>query len=137
MHLSFIYFFGGVAKALGSGWWNGTSLWRTLTRSPFNLIPAETLISWKYVFPAAGIAVFLLELGYPFAIWPKRTRFFWLICIVSMHIAIGLAMGMYLFSLVMIVLNAAAFGPELIFAGTGRTKSDTGERTANTAAEMI
>src|SRR5262249_23414259 len=28
----------------------------------------------------------------------------------AMHIAIGLAMGMYLFALVMIVLNLAAFG---------------------------
>jgi hypothetical protein len=27
-----------------------------------------------------------------------------------MHLAIGLAMGMYLFALVMIVLNIAAFG---------------------------
>jgi hypothetical protein len=31
-----------------------------------------------------------------------------------MHIAIGLTMGMYLFALIMIILNAAAFGPGLI-----------------------
>jgi hypothetical protein len=31
-----------------------------------------------------------------------------------MHIGIGLSMGMYLFSLIMIVLNLAAFGPGLI-----------------------
>jgi hypothetical protein len=31
-----------------------------------------------------------------------------------MHIAVGLTMGMYLFSLIMIVLNLAAFGPGLI-----------------------
>jgi hypothetical protein len=30
-----------------------------------------------------------------------------------MHLLIGVAMGMYLFSLVMIVLNVAAFGPDL------------------------
>jgi len=28
-----------------------------------------------------------------------------------MHIAIGLMMGMYLFALIMLVLNLAAFGP--------------------------
>ncbi len=28
-----------------------------------------------------------------------------------MHVAIGLAMGMYLFALVMVVLNLAAFAP--------------------------
>jgi hypothetical protein len=31
-----------------------------------------------------------------------------------MHIAIGLTMGLYLFSLIMIILNLAAFGPDLI-----------------------
>jgi hypothetical protein len=39
-----------------------------------------------------------------------KTRFFWLVCILAMHAAIGLTMGMYLFALVMIVLNLAAFG---------------------------
>jgi hypothetical protein len=29
-----------------------------------------------------------------------------------MHVAIGLTMGMYLFALIMIVLNLAAFGPD-------------------------
>lgn len=115
VHLAFIYFFGGLAKALGSGWWDGNSLWRTLTRSPFNLVPAETLIRFKYIFPIAGVAVCVLELGYAFAIWQKRTRVIWLTCIVAMHVGIGLAMGMYLFAFIMIVLNAAAFGPELIF----------------------
>lgn len=115
VHLAFIYFFGGIAKALGSGWWNGNSLWRALTRSPFNLVPAETLVRFKYIFPIAGAAICVLELGYAFAIWHKRTRVIWLTCIVAMHIGIGLAMGMYLFAFIMIVLNAAAFAPELIF----------------------
>jgi hypothetical protein len=39
-----------------------------------------------------------------------KTRFFWLVCILAMHAAIGLTMGMYLFALVTIVLNLAAFG---------------------------
>jgi len=34
-------------------------------------------------------------------------------CICVMHLAIGLTMGMYLFAFIMIVLNIAAFGPEL------------------------
>ena len=34
----------------------------------------------------------------------------WLISVLGMHIAIGLTMGMYLFALIMIVLNVAAFG---------------------------
>lgn len=109
LHLCVIYFFSGLAKCLGSGWWNGSSVWRALIRPPFNVIDPEMLVRWKYVFPAAGILICLLEIGYPFFIWINKTRKIWLIGICAMHVGIGLAMGMYLFALIMIVLNIAAF----------------------------
>jgi hypothetical protein len=110
LHMCFVYFIGGLAKCLGSGWWNGSNFWRSLTRPPFNLISPDILVRFKYVLPILGISICLIELGYPFFIWIKKTRLFWLVCILAMHAAIGLAMGMYLFALVMIVLNLAAFG---------------------------
>ncbi len=117
VHLCFVYFFGGLAKCLGSGWWNGSNLWRSLTRPPFNIISPDILVRFKYLLPALGISICLLELGYVVFIWTKKTRFFWLVCILAMHAAIGLTMGMYLFALVMIVLNLAAFGvdSEVVF----------------------
>jgi hypothetical protein len=116
VHLCLIYFFGGLAKCLGSGWWNGSNLWRALIRPPFNVIAPEILIRLKYLFPVAGIAICLLEISYPVFIWNRRTRRIWLMCICAMHVAIGLTMGMYLFASIMIVLNVAAFGPGLRLA---------------------
>ena len=110
VHLCFVYFIGGLAKCLGSGWWNGENLWRSLTRPPFNLVSPDILVQFKYALPILGISICLLEVGYPVFIWIKKTRFFWLACTVAMHAGIGLIMGMYLFALVMIVLNVAAFG---------------------------
>jgi hypothetical protein len=110
VHICFVYFIGGLAKCLGSGWWNGSNFWRSLTRPPFNLISPDILVRFKYALPILGISICLIELGYPFFIWVRKTRFFWLVCTLAMHAAIGLAMGMYLFALVMIVLNLAAFG---------------------------
>ncbi|HSS17546.1 MAG TPA: HTTM domain-containing protein [Candidatus Dormibacteraeota bacterium] len=110
VHMCFVYFIGGLAKCLGSGWWDGSNLWRSLTRPPFNLISPDILVRFKYALPILGISICLIELGYPFFIWIRKTRLFWLVCILVMHAAIGLAMGMYLFALVMIVLNFAAFG---------------------------
>lgn len=110
VHMCFIYFIGGLAKCLGSGWWNGSNLWLSLTRPPFNLISPDLLVRFKYALPILGVSICLIELGYPFFIWIRKTRLFWLACIVAMHVGIGLAMGMYLFALVMIVLNLAAFG---------------------------
>ena len=113
LHLCIIYFFSGLTKCLGSGWWDGSNVWRALIRPPFNVIDAEILVRWKYLFPLAGILICLLEFGYPFFIWSSSTRKIWLFGVCGMHIVIGVTMGMYLFSLVMMVLNVAAFGPGL------------------------
>lgn len=111
LHLCVIYFFGGLTKCLGAGWWNGDSMWRALIRPPFDLIPAQTLLHAQPILVITGIVVCLLELTYPILIWPNKTRLFCLGAILGMHVGIGLTMGLHLFSLVMIVLNLAAFGP--------------------------
>jgi hypothetical protein len=109
LHLCLAYFFGGIAKCLGRGWWDGSNLWQALTRPPFNIINPQILVHGKVIFPVAGIVICLLETSYPFFVWNRVTRKIWLICICAMHVGIGLAMGMYLFALIMIVLNIAAF----------------------------
>jgi len=116
LHLCLIYFFGGVTKCAGPGWWDGASIWRALVRPPFNLLPPETLIAWKNLFPILSISVLLLETGYPLFIWLRKTRTVWLVAVITMHLAIGLAMGLYAFALVMITLNFAAFGPDFSFS---------------------
>ena len=114
-HVCLIYFFSGLAKCLGPGWWNGTNLWRALTRPPFDLISADTLVRFRYLLPIAGVAVWLLEIGYPFLIWHRRLRRPWLVAILLMHVGVGITMGMYLFASIMIVLNLAAFGPGILW----------------------
>jgi uncharacterized membrane protein YphA (DoxX/SURF4 family) len=118
LHLSLIYFFSGLTKCLGSGWWDGSNIWRALIRPPSNIVAPELLLHCKALLPIAGISICILETGYPFFIWHNRTRKIWLVCICTMHAAIGLLMGMYLFALIMIVLNVAAFG-----VGLGRRAS--------------
>ncbi len=122
LHLCLIYFFSGLTKCLGSGWWDGSNVWRALIRPPFGVIDPEILVRWKYVFPIAGVLICLLETAYPLFIWSRSTRKTWLICICAMHAGIGLTMGMYLFALIMIILNVAAFGAGLIPARSSLTR---------------
>lgn len=139
LHLCVIYFFGGLSKSLGPDWWNGNSVWRALTRPPFDLVNPDLLLRFEYALPAIGILVCLLETGYPVLIWPKRTRLIWLIGILLMHLSIGLTMGLYLFAFIMIVLNLAAFGPEFFSAAPNwvrsRRKSDD-HSSARMAADL-
>jgi Vitamin K-dependent gamma-carboxylase. len=120
VHVCIIYFFSGLAKSTGAGWWNGTSLWRSLRLPPYDVLPSQLVVTFAPVLPAMGIAVCLLEICYPIFIWPNKTRFIWLLVICGMHIAIAVTMGLYLFALIMIVLNLAAFGP-----WAGRKQRDT------------
>jgi Vitamin K-dependent gamma-carboxylase len=113
LHLCVIYFFSGLTKLLGNGWWNGESLWRALTRPPFDMVSSEVLIHGKYLFIPLGLGICLLETSYPIFIWLRRTRLIWLVGIIAMHGAIAVLMGLYLFGLIMAVLNVAAFGIDL------------------------
>ena len=109
IHLCLIYFFSGISKLAGIGWWNGASLWRALTVPPFHFVNPELVVRWKMFLPAAGLAICALELLSPIFIWLRPTRTFWLVSICTMHLMIGLTMGMFLFAFIMIVLNLAAF----------------------------
>ncbi len=111
LHLCLIYFFSGLTKCLGAGWWNGSNLWRSLTIPPFNVLPLHWVASLGFLLPAIGIAVCLLETTYPFLIWWGRTRKPVLYAICVLHLGVGLFMGMYLFAGIMLVLNLAAFWP--------------------------
>ncbi len=109
LHLCLIYLFGGLTKCLGKGWWDGSNIWRALTIPPFDVLPMEVVASWRPILPLLGISVCLLEISYAFLIWPRRSRqvVLWAVCV--MHGAIGLMMGMFLFAVIMIALNLAAF----------------------------
>ncbi len=110
VHLCLVYFFSGLTKSFGAGWWNGNNVWYALTLPSYAMWPVSWVAKLAPVLPAIGILVFALELSYPFLIWPKRTRYFVLTAICALHGAIGLFMGMWLFAFVMLVLNLAAFG---------------------------
>jgi len=122
LHICIIYFFSGVAKCAGRGWWNGTSLWRALTRAPLDIVPPEILIRASFILPLAGILVCVMEATYPIFIWPRKTRLIWFLGVLGLHVGIGLLMGMYLFASVMIVLNLAAFGPGFTFNRSAASK---------------
>jgi vitamin K-dependent gamma-carboxylase-like protein len=115
-HLCITYFSSGLAKARGPQWWNGEAIWRSLMQEQFHLnsVNVSWLASYPWMAIGLGWMVLVLEMAYPILIWPRWTRNWWLLAIVLMHIGIGIFMGLWLFALVMIAANLAAFGSPLL-----------------------
>ena len=51
------------------------------------------------------LGTLVVEIGYAFLIWPRRTRSLWCFVTIGLHLGLGLFMGLVFFSSVMIVLT--------------------------------
>ncbi|MCU1349721.1 MAG: hypothetical protein JWO56_2751 [Acidobacteria bacterium] len=109
IHLCIVYLSSGIEKIRGEQWRNGEAIWRAVMRPRF----APFDLSWLAFHPTLPLlacwGTLALELGYAFFVWPRRTRRLWVLGTISMHAGIAVVLGLWSFSAVMIVLNAAAF----------------------------
>jgi hypothetical protein len=67
----------------------------------------------------------LVEVGYPFLIWPAKIRPFWLVAISAIHLGVGVIMGLWMFSIMMILMNFSAFGLRLVINRVSRQQLPT------------
>lgn|SRR5690606_1797214 len=112
LHLSIVYFFSGLDKALGYNWWNGEAVWKAI-HLPYNKTALGSMLtplaSWPWLWAAMGWAVVLIELCYPAFIFPRRTRIVWLSLTVLMHVGVMFFLNLPYFGMLMIILNLSAF----------------------------
>ncbi|WP_437930970.1 HTTM domain-containing protein [Sorangium sp. So ce291] len=110
LHLCLVYLSSGVEKALGSAWWDGDAIWRTLMLPEYRRFDFSWLADHAWIAVAAGWMVLLVETGYPFFIWPRRTRRLWVAATVGLHLGIAVFMRLDIFGAIMSVFTIAAFG---------------------------
>lgn len=104
IHLCIVYFFAGIAKALDIEWWNGISLWRSVSSiydNNFKLPPLFFLVF--------GIGTVLLETLYPIFVSFKKTRFITVILCIIMHLGIAFILKLYSFAFILILWNMLAW----------------------------
>jgi hypothetical protein len=109
IHLCVIYLASGLEKAMGRPWWNGEAIWQAVTQPAFSTFDLRWLASSPWIPTLAGWAAMLVEIGYAFFIWPRRTRKAWCIATIGLHLGLVLFMGLVFFSSVMIVLTVCLF----------------------------
>lgn len=112
LHLCIIYLAGGIAKGVGEQWWSGDALYRALSLPHLQQFDPAPIVAWPGVLQALAIATVLLQCAYPFLVW-TRLRAATVLATELLHLGIAVFLGLWLFSLVMIALNTAAFGEAL------------------------
>jgi hypothetical protein len=109
IHLCVIYFAAGVEKAMGRQWWNGEAIWQAVTQPAFSTFDLSWLAGYAWIPMLAGWSTLVVEIGYPFFVWPLRTRNSWFFATIGLHLGLGLFMGLVFFSSVMILLTSCLF----------------------------
>jgi len=120
IHLCIIYLDAGVGKLRGQQWRNGEAIWRAFSSPDF----ATFDFSWLARVPALALfltwTTLIIEIGYAPFIWSRRTRPWWIVLTVVLHLGIAVTLGLWMFSLVMMLMTVCAFGLPLLFAPAGR-----------------
>jgi hypothetical protein len=109
IHLCVIYLAAGLEKAMGRSWWNGEAIWLAVTQPAFRTFDLGWLARHPWIPMLAGWGTLVVEIGYVFFMWPRRTRKLWCAATISLHLGLGLFMGLVFFSSVMILLTGCLF----------------------------
>jgi uncharacterized membrane protein YphA (DoxX/SURF4 family) len=112
LHLCLIYGAAGLSKAAGEQWWSGDAVWRALSLPQFQQFDPSSLGAYPLVLQALALGSVAVQLAYPVLVW-TRLRVAIVILSELLHLGIAVFLGLWLFSGVMIVLNAAAFGESI------------------------
>jgi hypothetical protein len=111
LHLCVIYFFGGLGKARGWMWWDGTAMWYSAASYEYQSLD----MTWIGRYPTLGSilthATLFWEITYAGLVWPRLTRPWVLAIALLVHAGIAIFLGMITFGAMMIVANLAFLVP--------------------------
>jgi hypothetical protein len=112
LHLCIMYMASGLEKAMGAQWWNGEAVWIALQQDQFHQVDTGWMAGVPLLPKILCLGTLLVETCYPVGMLWNKTRKFWLVGILSMHLFIALFLGLHLFGALMLLLNASLFVKE-------------------------
>jgi predicted DCC family thiol-disulfide oxidoreductase YuxK len=121
LHLCLIYGMAGLAKLMGTGWWNGTAIWDMVAAAEFRVWDFTWIAAYPWLLNTLTHGSVAFELCYPVLIWVRVLRPLILAMAIALHLGIGLmAPGLTEFGLAMLAGNLAfVSGPWLRSLVTG------------------
>lgn len=112
IHLCVIYLFGGLWKARGEMWWDGTALWFAAVNYEYQSNDLTWIARYPVLFAGLTHLTVFWETFYCALVWPRWTRPLVLLTAVMVHGGIAIFLGMITFGTMMIVANGVFLFPE-------------------------
>lgn len=116
LHMCVIYLFGGIGKARGELWWDGSACWFAIACKEYQSFDLTFLVRYPWFLATLTHITLFWEVFYCFLVWPKLTRPICIGLAVAVHLGIALFLGMPTFGLMMIVGNMVFVYPETVAA---------------------
>ncbi|MEO1525029.1 MAG: HTTM domain-containing protein [Planctomycetota bacterium] len=114
LHLCVIYMFGGLSKARGGSWWDGSAVWYAVANYEYQSLDMTWLSGYPGLLLGLSLATLFWEVFYCALVWPRVSRPFVLAVAVGVHGGIALFLGMSTFGLMMIIANGIFVAPSLL-----------------------
>ena len=110
VHMCIIYLFAGISKLQGAAWWNGEAMWLAFGNLEYQSADMTWLAWHPWVVHFLTHFTAFWEISFCVFIWAPLLRPLVLASSVVMHLGIGACLGLWTFSLMML-LGCAAFLP--------------------------
>jgi hypothetical protein len=147
LHFCAIYLVSGLTKLQGASWWSGDAVWGTIGNPNFAPLQSELFMGflfflakhrWLYhvVIGSAVVYTLVVEIGFPFLVWNRNTRWLMVCGSVLLHTGIGFLMGLGGFSMYMLVMLMAFIPPETFLAFFRQLRAKWGVGLGRYAARL-
>lgn len=98
-----LYLTSGLHKAMGALWQNGTALYYVLQVDEFSHpFFRDLIISSDFLLVVGAYVTVVVQLAFPFLLFNNKTKYLGMMGIIGMHLGIGIVMGLFTFSFIMI-----------------------------------
>ncbi len=122
LHLCVIYLFGGLSKARGQTWWDGTAMWYAIGNYEYQSLDTTWLVRYPRIFTAMTHLTLFWEVFYCALVWPRLTRPIAIGLAVVVHAGIATFLGMITFGTMMIAANMIFVEPTIVLRLFGRSR---------------
>jgi hypothetical protein len=112
LQMCIMYFSSGVEKVSSVQWRSGEAIWRAVMMPSFKQFDLTWLSNYTFIPFTLGWLTVLIEISYCVLVWIPKFRVLAIFSVIMLHISIGLFMGMWFFSVVMILISLFCYGEE-------------------------